>query len=75
MLHVWYAALAAKHGVAITSSCLERTKHQLYAARKKAADPDLGALSIETSPLNPDELWIMKNGKETENGKPSEGNS
>lgn len=59
-LQFWYDALASEVGIVIETNSRERCKQQLYAARKESGDPALEALSVETSPNNPDQLWITK---------------
>jgi len=57
----WYEALAAPLGIWITTPSPHKLKSILYAARIKAADPDLMGLEIRTSVRDPKgEVWIVK---------------
>lgn len=60
LLQLWYQALAAEKGVVVETNDREKLKQKLYAARKEAKDPALNALSIRTSPDDPNQLWIDK---------------
>lgn len=71
----WYSALQSTHGVAVIFEGNYRTvMAHLYAARRKAGDPALGALAIVTPILTQTELWIVH--KEIKNdsaeGRPSD---
>jgi hypothetical protein len=58
---IWYAALAAQHGIVIQTNDPALCKQKLYALRKSLADPDLENISIMTSPGgSPNELWLVK---------------
>lgn len=56
----WYAALGSEKGVVITTNNTALCIQRLYAARKKANDPDLDGISIVQSPTVPGELWLVK---------------
>ena len=60
---IWYAALAAEHGVIIKTDDPMLCKQKLYALRKALADPDLADISIMTSPSSEGELWLVKRDK------------
>lgn len=68
-LEALYRALGAKVGVVINTDNPRLFRDKLYEARRKADDPDLHGLSIVVSPRNPNELWILKNGKEAGAGE------
>lgn len=63
MLEHWYAALHSSLGIKLTTTDPKRLIQQLYIARRKALDPDLQGISVIISPGNPNELWLVKNGK------------
>lgn len=63
---IWYAALAAEHGVIIQTDDPALCKQKLYALRKALADPDLQDISIMTSPQNKNELWLVKTSSRVE---------
>lgn len=56
LLELWYQALhdPGRIGIRVPCNDPDRMKTALYKARKDAADPQLGALMLQTSPLNPD---------------------
>lgn len=62
-LQFWYLAMAAEIGIVIETSDRERLKQTLYRARATAMDEALSSLSIQMSPLNPSQVWIVKNAK------------
>lgn len=56
-----YAALRSSHGITVSTSDPHTLRTRLYAARKKAGDPDLANLSIVFSPFRPEEeVWIVR---------------
>lgn len=57
----WYAALSERTGIWLRTLEPSRMTSRLYAARTAAHDPQLDALTIRTSPADPDhELWIVR---------------
>lgn len=60
ILEHWYRALHAEIGICLLTDDLERLRQKLYVARRDANDPSLDALSIVTSPISPNQLWIVK---------------
>lgn len=62
-LETWYEALLSPHGIIVRSTNPTATKSQLYLARKAALDPQLEALSIADSPVDPNEFWIVRREK------------
>ncbi|RMD51691.1 hypothetical protein D6827_01650, partial [Candidatus Parcubacteria bacterium] len=60
LLDILYSALHEEYGIKVATEDAERLRQQLYAARRKAGDPDLENLSISISPLSPQtELWVI----------------
>lgn len=59
-LEFWYLAMASKVGIIIETSDRERAKQALYRARVDAMDDALSSLTIMTSPMSPNQLWIVK---------------
>ena len=59
-----YAALNSKWGTVLQVAppdALKLAIQRLYAARRKALDPNLDVLQIRKSPISPtNELWIVK---------------
>jgi len=62
-LEAWYEALASKLGIVISVDDPQLFIQRMYKARKEAGDPQLDGLSILASPINPAEIWVLKNGK------------
>lgn len=62
MIELWLTALASQCGVIIETDDVALITQRLYAARRKALDSDLDALSVVRSPTNPNQLWIVKRG-------------
>ena len=62
---IWYEALASQCGVWVKTDDPTYTKQKLYAIRKNLQDPDLGGLTIYTSPRGPNEIWLVKGGLTT----------
>lgn len=58
-----YQALASEHGIAVETNDPERLRQKLYPIRKEHTDFECLAFLI--SPLNPADLWIIKQPKET----------
>lgn len=68
-LNFWYEALATPCGVVIETDNPKEFIQLLYAARAKAADPDLKSFSICTSPTKPEtDIWIVRNENATPEG-------
>ena len=53
-----HEALGSTLGLVLKVSNLELGKVRLYAARKQ--DPQFARLQIRTSPMESDEIWIVK---------------
>lgn len=70
-----YQAIGSENGICVETTDPEKLRQRLYAARaklKKGGDNSFDGLSFHPSPKSPkNELWIVKDGKET--GKTSEG--
>jgi hypothetical protein len=64
-LELWYRALAADVGIAISTNEPRILSNNLYDARRSAADPELETISVIIQPL-PNEVWLVK--KEARNG-------
>lgn len=61
MRECWYKALHSPFGVAVT--CVgdpEKVRTLLYKARKECNDPDLNEIAVVRSPINPQDLWLLK---------------
>lgn len=69
LLELWYTAFRSELGVVIETNDPERLRQKLYAVRKATDDPDLACLHLVISPLNPGDLWIIKQPKEIHNGE------
>lgn len=62
-----FRALAAPHGLVVSTSDPDRLRQQLYKLRRQDME-SFAELSFVISPANPDsELWIVKNGKAQDN--------
>lgn len=62
-----YAAYHSEHGVVIETNDAERLRQKLYPMKKD--NPDFENLAFIISPLNPADLWIIKQPKETLNAE------
>lgn len=63
-----YRALEARIGIVVATSDVKLFQQKLYAARRKAQNPDFEALTFAPSRSSPHaELWIVK--KAPSNGK------
>jgi len=60
MLEYLYTALQSKYGIALECNDVGRLRQRLYTERRKAQDPQLALLSFVPSPLNPQQLWLVK---------------
>ena len=58
-----YSALGSELGVVVETNDPERLRQKLYPLRKEI--PDCECLAFVISPLNPQDLWIIKQPKET----------
>lgn len=58
-----YAAFHSEFGVVVETNDPERLRQKLYPLRKE--NPDFEPLAFVISPLNPQDLWIVKQPKET----------
>lgn len=67
-LETWYEALISPYGIIVRSTNPRATQSQLYQARLAALDPALEDLSIAVSPVDSNELWIIRRGKKAEDG-------
>ena len=63
MLEFLYDALSQDIGIVIevVSGDIEAVRQALYKARREAGDEELSCLSLRISPLNPREIFIMRN--------------
>jgi hypothetical protein len=61
LLAVLYAAVNSELGVRVKSNDIMLLRQRLYVAR--SGNPDFEALRFSQSPVNPNELWIVKNAK------------
>jgi len=61
---IWYEALASQCGTRFLTDDVAYTKQKLYAIRKSLKDPDLGGITIMTSPRDPNEIWLVKGDKD-----------
>lgn len=61
LLEFWYAGLRAKFGVRLrTANGVGRLRAAMYKARKDSGDPDLQALALCPSRIDPtNELWVV----------------
>lgn len=55
-----YRALEAQYGVVVTTPDPNRLRQKLYPIRK--AQPDFECLAFIISPINNQDLWIIKQG-------------
>ena len=55
------SALASEHGIVVDTDSVERLRAALYPIR--ARHEEYACLSFCPSPVNPDQLWIVKNAK------------
>ena len=62
-----YSALGSELGVVVETNDPERLRQKLYGIRKEIPEGD--RLSFIISPLNPQDLWIIKQPLETVNDK------
>lgn len=53
-----YRAMTSPFGIVVESSDPDRLRQKLYPLRK--AQPDFLSLSFVLSPMNPNELWIVR---------------
>jgi hypothetical protein len=60
-----YRALGSELGVVVETNDPERLRQRLYALRKEI--PEGSQLAFLISPLNPQDLWIIKQPKEIVN--------
>jgi len=63
LVELLYAAYHAEFGVVVETNDPERLRQKLYPLRKE--NPDFEPLAFVISPLNPADLWIIKQPKET----------
>jgi hypothetical protein len=61
LLAVLYAAVNSELGVRVKSNDIMLLRQRLYVAR--GADPEFATLRFSPSPIEPNELWIVKNVK------------
>lgn len=69
MLELLYQALRETYGIRVRTDNLKLLREKLYALRNK--HEELKALSLVQSPFDPNELWIVKTRKDTQDGKES----
>lgn len=62
-----YRALASDVGVCVETNDPDRLRQKLYPIRKGL--PDFDCLAFVISPLNPQDLWIIKQPKEIVNAE------
>ncbi len=62
-----YQALGSELGVVVETNDPERLRQKLYSIKKEIPDGD--RLSLIISPLNPADLWIIKQPLETVNAE------
>jgi hypothetical protein len=60
MLELWYAAANTPLGLVVRTDNRDKLKMRLYAARAKAHDPTLDAISIVCPASEPDRLWLIR---------------
>lgn len=65
LVELLYAAYHSSFGVVVETDDPERLRQKLYPLRK--SNPDFEPLAFVISPLNPQDLWIIKQPKETLN--------
>jgi len=63
LVELLYAAYHSEFGVCVETNDPERLRQKLYPLRKE--NPDFEPLAFIISPLNPSDLWIIKQPKET----------
>lgn len=63
LLEILYTAYHSEFGVVVETSDPERLRQKLYPLKKE--NPDFEPLAFVISPLNPGDLWIIKQPKET----------
>lgn len=61
LLELMYDALRSDVGICISTTDIDRTRAKFYKLRKE--EDGLSVLSLRVSPINPNELWIVKNGQ------------
>lgn len=59
-LSYWYQALRDEVGICVRTTDRELFRRRLYQARLKAKDETLETLSIQFSPEDPSQVWIVK---------------
>lgn len=64
-LDLLYSALHSELGVVVATNDPERLRQKLYPLKKE--NPDFEPLAFVISPLNPADLWIIKQPKELVN--------
>lgn len=62
LVELLYAAYHAEFGVVVETNDPERLRQKLYPLRKE--NPDFEPLAFVISPMNPQDLWIIKQPKE-----------
>lgn len=62
LVELLYAAYHSELGVCVETDDPERLRQKLYPMKKD--NPDFDNLSFIISPLNPSDLWIIKQPKE-----------
>jgi len=60
LIALLYNALHSPFGIVFQTDDIERAKARFYTTRAKLGDPKLDCLSLVTSPLDPNQLWIVK---------------
>lgn len=65
LIEILYTAFHSELGVCVQTDDPERLRQKLYPLKKE--QPDFDCLSFIISPLNPMDLWIIKQPKETVN--------
>jgi hypothetical protein len=63
LIDILYAAYHSERGVVVETNDPERLRQKLYPLRNE--NPDFEPLAFVISPLNPMDLWIVKQPKET----------
>lgn len=59
LLAILYQAAESQHGLSVTTNDVNKLRQRLYATRE--GHPQLAALRFSPSPVDPNELWILKN--------------
>lgn len=67
LIELLYAAYHADLGIVVETNDPEHLRQKLYPLRKE--NPDFEPLAFVISPLNPQDLWIIKQPKETVNAE------